>query len=40
MEFTEVGISTEVKDEQEEKAPSPMVLTEVGMVMDVRLEQE
>ena len=31
--------TTEVSPEQSEKAPSPMVMTELGMVTEVRPEQ-
>jgi len=37
MVFTVVGIVIEVREKHEEKALPPMVLTEVGMVTEVKV---
>jgi len=38
--FTEVGKVIEVREEHEEKALLPMIVTEVGIVMEARKVQE
>ena len=40
MEVTESGMLTEVREEQEENASSPMEVTESGMVTLVRDSQK
>jgi hypothetical protein len=39
MLITELGISTELRTEQYEKANSPMLVTEFGITTEVRLLQ-
>ena len=40
MAVTEVGMDTEVREEQEKKALEPMAVTEVGMDTEVREEHD
>jgi hypothetical protein len=40
MLVTDAGMVTDSKEEQLQKAPSPMLVTDAGMVTDCKEEQE